>query len=304
MKQRGLLILLLLLPKMGYSANALISQEYTVIDQEQYAVPLAEVLDMPAVRERLFADIDFTDLRWEPFEHLTAYKVPDTLMVVYAPVAEVGTYFIIRPTERTVIGTLRGNRLYGWFNPAAFQFWTTFALGGGSDLEGYAFYRWDGMTSVQHQYTILVEETSTQIPSEPNIDATVVTRQDGCLLRTTPEMIQAPNIGSEEHLMCRTSGNIVAEFPKGSNGQALYEMRSKDGKLWYFVIMALHERAQSCYLYPGLKADSFAGWMNGECVQLQRTSAAGGERAANILRVNTQFELCLRPILCCRQRRR
>jgi hypothetical protein len=61
--------------------------------------------------------------------------------------------------------------------------------------------------------------------------------------------------------------------------------------------MALHERAQSCYLYPGLKADSFAGWMNGECVQLQRTSAAGGERAANILRVNTQFELCLRPIL-------
>lgn len=272
MNLRGVLIVLFLFPKVGYSANALISPKYTAIDQEQYAIPIAEVIEIQAVRKRLLADIDFAELWWKPFEHLEAYKIPDTLIVVYAPIAEIGTYFIISPTEKTVIGTLRGNRLYGLLDLTAFQFWTTFAFGGGSDLEGYAFYRREGTENIQHSYTILVEETSTRIPSESNMDRTIEIVQDFCALRMTPEILQTPNIGSEDHLMCRTYGNIVAEYPKGSIGQALYEMRSDDGGTWYFVIMTLHERAESCYLYPGLKADSFAGWMNGECLRLQKNT--------------------------------
>jgi len=61
----------------------------------------------------LLHDIDFQALQWEQFEHLKTYEIHDAIMVVWAPVAEIGTYFLISPQKSSVIGTFPGNRLYG-----------------------------------------------------------------------------------------------------------------------------------------------------------------------------------------------
>lgn len=267
---RGLLILLLLLPNVVYSApNALIPQEYKAIDQEENLIPIGNVIEMRGVRERLLHDIDFKRMGLEPFEYLKAYKVQESIIVVYAPFAEVGTYFVISTKERTVIGTLYGNRLYGLSNKASLQFCTIFDHGGGSNLEEYGFYTREGR-DLEERYSILIEGASTDIPSGTNVKDSVETI-DKCTLRMSPEILDTPNIGSEDQFMCRTNGNIVVEYPKGSKGQALFKKHSDAGRVWYFVIMEPNERAESCYFYyPELKIKSFAGWMSEDCIHITK----------------------------------
>lgn len=80
-------------------------------------------------------------------------------------------------------------------------------------------------------------------------------------LRSSPEVYDTPDDSFSVLTRATFYGNIMAEFSKGSQGEAIAEQRDKAGKLWWFVIMDKNAKTSTNHFYDDEEGYK-AGWMS------------------------------------------
>lgn len=64
-------------------------------------------------------------------------------------------------------------------------------------------------------------------------------------------------------------GNILAEFPRGSRGEAIAEGRDKSGQPWWFVLMDIDSKTITNLFYADEGAYK-AGWMRQQDLDIDK----------------------------------
>lgn len=99
------------------------------------------------------------------------------------------------------------------------------------------------------------------LPKMRMAPARFLVEKDKYKLRRAPEIYDKRDAYMSELTGGTVYGNVLAEFSKGSQGEALAEQRDKTGTVWWFVVMDKEAKMTTNHFYDdenGYKT----GWMS------------------------------------------
>jgi len=104
------------------------------------------------------------------------------------------------------------------------------------------------------------------VPSTRMASVFFKVKHDKYSLRSSPEIIDQPSEVFRGEMFI---GNIIAEFPKGSRGEAIAEHRDKTGRVWWFVLMDKNATTTINHFYDD--KDSYKmGWMSSRYLDITK----------------------------------